>query len=214
MSLSAFVKELRAAGISDAQIITAMVARDDERLAKGRSRVARCRHKMPAKVTLHEPAKVTLQALRNVTNVTVDADPPNPLENNENRNVTNVTSRARTHVVDNLLLKEGTGKKEKNTPRTELETVLDAEHAQALIEHRQAKRAPLKAYGAKLLAKRLSQAPDPNAAVDTMIERGWTGFDIGWLKERVNGHGPPATSTYKSPFPDFLWPTAGKTNGY
>jgi hypothetical protein len=75
-----------------------------------------------------------------------------------------------------------------STPREALSEVLDAEHAAAVIEHRQRLRKSLTPRAAKLLANELKKAPDPNAAADLMIARGWVGFDVAWLK---NGKDPP-----------------------
>ena len=72
----------------------------------------------------------------------------------------------------------------KRTPRDELETVLDAERAQAVIDHRQRIRKPLTAHAAKLLAGKFSKVSDPNAAADTMIANGWQGFELGWIENR------------------------------
>jgi DNA-binding MarR family transcriptional regulator len=68
------------------------------------------------------------------------------------------------------------------TPKSELEKVLDIEHAKAIIEHRQKLKKPLNAYAAKLLANQLAQHPDPNAAADHMIMRGWLAFDPTWAE--------------------------------
>jgi len=81
----------------------------------------------------------------------------------------------------------------KATPRDELVAVLDARRADAVLEHRQRIRKPLTAHGAALLAGKLRQAPDPNAAADMMVERGWQGFELGWLNGEHRGRGPPAT---------------------
>lgn len=81
----------------------------------------------------------------------------------------------------------------KGTPRAELMAVLDAKRADAVIEHRQRIRKPITAHGAALLAGKLRQAPDPNAAADMMIERGWQGFEPEWVaRDRGRGQGPPA----------------------
>lgn len=73
----------------------------------------------------------------------------------------------------------------KRTAREELETVLDAERSEAVIEHRQRIRKPLTAHAAKLLAGKFAQCPDPNAAADAMIANGWQGFDPQWLTNRA-----------------------------
>lgn len=70
------------------------------------------------------------------------------------------------------------------TPRAALETVLDAERAQAVVAHRQRIGKALTPYAAKLLAGKFAKAPDPNAAADTMIANGWQGFEPEWLESR------------------------------
>lgn len=66
-----------------------------------------------------------------------------------------------------------------------LSTVLDEEHAAAIVAHRRHTiKKPLTAYAAKLLAKRLAEYGDANAAADIMIERTWQGFSCEWLKGR------------------------------
>lgn len=108
-----------------------------------------------------------------------------------------------TRVEDNLLTKNQDGKKEEKkvgapaaqTPLSELQTVLDAEHAQAVVDHRLKLRKPLTAYAARKLAKHIATAPDPNDAADTMIACGWAGFELSWLENRkaptARGTGPP-----------------------
>ena len=76
------------------------------------------------------------------------------------------------------------------TPRSELETVLDAERTEAVIEHRQRLRKPLTARAAKLLVGKLSKADDPNAAADCMVANGWAGFEVEWMARRA-GSDPP-----------------------
>lgn len=76
----------------------------------------------------------------------------------------------------------------------ELLTVLDEEHARAVIEHRKVTiKKPLTAHGAKLLARRLKEWGDANDAADIMIEKCWQGFDASWVRDRRRptgtGHG-------------------------
>lgn len=79
---------------------------------------------------------------------------------------------------------------DKRTPRQELETVLDADRTQAVIDHRQRIRKPLTAHAAKLLAGKFAKCPDPNAAADAMIANGWQGFEPEWM-ERRQARGSP-----------------------
>ncbi|QRY68182.1 hypothetical protein JVX98_28245 [Ensifer sp. PDNC004] len=73
----------------------------------------------------------------------------------------------------------------------ELMTVLDRDHAQAVIDHRIAMRRRLTPHAAKLLARRFALMPNPNAAADAMIGNGWQGFEPEWLENRKGGRAPP-----------------------
>lgn len=68
------------------------------------------------------------------------------------------------------------------TPRQWLETAVEPDLADELIKHRQRLRKPLTDYAAKLLAKKLAQCPDPNAAADMMIEKGWQSIEPSWVQ--------------------------------
>lgn len=64
-----------------------------------------------------------------------------------------------------------------------LMTVLDEEHALAIIEHRAVTiKKKLTPFAAKLLARRFSEWGDANAAAEMMIERCWQGFDPAWAR--------------------------------
>jgi hypothetical protein len=67
------------------------------------------------------------------------------------------------------------------SPRQHLESVLDAERAGAVIEHRKRIKSPLTPHAAKLLAKEFAKCADPNAGADRMIKDGWRGFDAKWM---------------------------------
>ena len=59
--------------------------------------------------------------------------------------------------------------------------VLDEEYALAVMEHRKAKKCPLTPLAARILAKQFALCPDPKAAVEEMLNRGWTGFKADWM---------------------------------
>jgi uncharacterized protein YdaU (DUF1376 family) len=81
----------------------------------------------------------------------------------------------------------------KRVPRDELLAVLDADRAQAVIEHRQRIGSPMTVKAAKQLAKKLSQWHDPNAAADEMLAQGWRGFKPEWMQDRQQrSTSPPA----------------------
>jgi uncharacterized protein YdaU (DUF1376 family) len=66
---------------------------------------------------------------------------------------------------------------------------LSPETAQAVIEHRKAKRCPLTVRAAQLLAKGFTATGDPNGAADMMIARGWQGFKPEWFNNERSGNG-------------------------
>lgn len=67
------------------------------------------------------------------------------------------------------------------TPRQWLETAVSSEHADEILKHRQRLRKPMTDFAAKLLAKKLAQCSDPNAAAEMMIEKGWQSIEPGWV---------------------------------
>ena len=78
------------------------------------------------------------------------------------------------------------------SPRQHLEAVLDADRADAIIEHRKRIKAPMTARAAKLLAGELAKCPDPNAAADLILLKGWRGFEAKWITEQARaGPAPP-----------------------
>ena len=87
-------------------------------------------------------------------------------------------------------------RKDISTAREALEKVLDAQIAEAVVEHRKKLRKPLTVRAAELLAATLAKHPDPNAAADEMIERGWQSYKIDWAA------GPPRASPRKPIFAD------------
>lgn len=62
-----------------------------------------------------------------------------------------------------------------------LTAVLGEEYAIAVMDHRRAKKCPLTPLSAKILAKQFGLCPDPKAAVEEMLNRGWTGFKAEWM---------------------------------
>lgn len=120
---------------------------------------------------------------------------------------------------ENPPLQGGQKKTPEPTCRSELEAVLDPEHATAVIDHRQRLGSGLTAHAAKLLAAEFAKCADANAAADQMISRGWRGFKPKWLDDRSNGStGPPSrpmtgsaklVELLKKPFEE----TYGRGNG-
>lgn len=86
----------------------------------------------------------------------------------------------------------------KPTPRGELLAVLDEDHADAVLDHRQRLRKPLTARAAQMLAKDLSRCPDPNAAADEMLVAGWLSVKPEWLENRQHSRSPPKSKRERS----------------
>jgi hypothetical protein len=73
--------------------------------------------------------------------------------------------------------------------RLELSKVLDAEHVEAVLDHRRKKKAANTLHAIRLLAKEFSKCPDANAAADEMILRGWQSLKAIWLEK--DAQAPP-----------------------
>lgn len=84
-----------------------------------------------------------------------------------------------------------------STPKTELRSVLDETHAKAVIDHRQRLRKPLTAHAARLLAIKLGRCPDPDAAADLMMEKGWQSIEPDWVANATThrAQAPPQQDT-------------------
>jgi hypothetical protein len=72
-----------------------------------------------------------------------------------------------------------------------LSQVLSPEMADAVWQHRKTKKAELTLKAAELLAGRLTACPDPTAAAELMIERGWQSVNADWVRN-ASATGPPA----------------------
>jgi hypothetical protein len=148
------LRKLAAAGLSTEQIAVVMEIMDDdaeERRAKGRARWRK-----------HQ-------------------------ENKRNANVSSLqatfTANSRAgdaRVEDKTSNQEIEPQEKKETPLSRLRAVLDEERARAVIDHRQRLRKALTERAAKMLAAELAKFPDPNAAADRMILKGWQTIDVAW----------------------------------
>ena len=80
--------------------------------------------------------------------------------------------------------------------RTILGACLTESSIDDLIEHRRRKKSPITARAAKELVKQFTEYGDPEKAVATMINRGWTGFDTSWLDNQARA-GPKSVPRQK-----------------
>lgn len=77
-----------------------------------------------------------------------------------------------------------------------LSTVLSPARAQDVLDHREMIGAPMTRRAAVLLVGKFAEAPDADAAADTMIARNWQGFDVRWGQQPVvRNERTPAEST-------------------
>ena len=120
----------------------------------------------------------------------------------------NKAEQSVTEIGDGVLIDNSTkiDRKNNNTPPTPLsilKTTLDAERAEAVVEHRKRLRKPLTCRAAKLLGAEFAKWADPKAAADEMIARGWLGFKPEWMK---NGKDPPGSVVpFKPSGPQRTW---------
>lgn len=183
MSIAAIVRALVAAKATPDMILAAVEAAEAERDDALERRRQNDRDRKARQRETEAVSRDVTGVSRDVTGRHNDRQPSSPRAPDP------------AHVEDNLQTKISTGQQEKKkTPRDELAAVLDAEHADAVLEHRQKLRKPLSARAAKLMAAELAKAPDPNAAADRMIEKGWQSFEVEWLdKPAPRATPPPAT---------------------
>ncbi len=105
--------------------------------------------------------------------------------NNSRAGATRVEDKPLTTEIEHKEVRKEDKKEASATPRSELERVLDSDHAGWVIDHRQRLRKPLTVRAANQLAGKLEKCPEPNVAADLMVERGWLSVDPSWL---TNGH--------------------------
>jgi len=74
-----------------------------------------------------------------------------------------------------------------------LRACLSEETANAVLEHRKAKRTPTTTRAAELLAKAFTESGAPEAAANEMIVRGWASFrpTFDWKPKGLNGRSHP-----------------------
>jgi len=126
---------------------------------------------------------------RNVTPVTPSRDIQNaPTHAEPEPNITTypTTSEAKASSVEPQPIAKP--KSDRAASIAALAVVVGQERAVAVVDHRAKLKKPLTPYAAGRLAASLGQAPDPRAAADEMIERGWQGWKAEW---GGRSQGPP-----------------------
>lgn len=108
-------------------------------------------------------------------------NPPTHAEPEPNKTTYPTTSEAKASSVEPPIVAKP--KSDRAGCIEALSAVLSPSRAIAVVEHRAKLRKPLTPHAAALLAKSLSQARDPDAAADEMIERGWQGWRSDWGRD-------------------------------
>lgn len=119
--------------------------------------------------------------------------PAAKLASGQKRHLPAANLAAHNHKINHQEIYKNARARENGFLMDELERVIDAERAEAVIEHRKALRKPLTVRAAKLLAGRFAKCPDPNAAADAMIANGWQSFDSAWLQKQTAPPRNPGT---------------------
>lgn len=89
-------------------------------------------------------------------------------------------------------LSDARGARRSDDPKEILETVLSAEVAAGVVEHRRKLRKPITALAARGLAGAFAETGRPDDAARMMVERGWQGFKPDWFKRDNADQAPPA----------------------
>jgi len=182
-----------AAGLTVEQALIAVEAMEQAKDG-GQSSAAR----RQAAYRARQKAKAVTRDVTSITNVTTvtDASPLNDVEPNL---VTVEVSLNPPPPYSPPAPK----KSERQDVLSAFDGMLTPDRAEAVVAHRSKLRKPLTVHAARLLAKQFAKAGDPNEAADTMIARGWQGYEPAWANgQRQNG--PPGGSRKGTGFLDGL----------
>ncbi|MBV8474539.1 MAG: hypothetical protein JO107_10310 [Hyphomicrobiales bacterium] len=215
MKIAAAIRQMLAAGLTVEQALIAVEAiesAEDKPRSAGAIRQQRYRERQAASEaakTDDKASRVTSQASQSshVTDVTVcdGSDATSDAAGNDAsrvhafsvREVSNIPPENSTNSNPPVATKRAA--KAAGDPKAILESVLDADVAAAVVEHRQAKRAKLTAFAATELVKAFQAWGDPNAAAREMIARGWQGFKPEWMAGNAPRAGPNGSPLKTSP---------------
>jgi hypothetical protein len=202
MSIVAAIREMLAKGMAIEDALNIAEAFETKPRSAGAARQARYRERQKGELDEAPQLRFTSEPTSRVTSP--DAEPE------ASRVTSPVTSRVtppRARVESESPDSESHGKKEeegetpvtpvtpetttspRETPRTALLVCLSPDLAEAVVAHRQAKRAPLTLHAAHLLAKALEATGDPTAAANMMIEHGWQTIKPDWFEREKTGGG-------------------------
>lgn len=118
---------------------------------------------------------------KEVLNLTTEGPEPNDKK---------VLNEVQTNI--SLNIPSSSNSKKSAKPIDFLAPVVGQELGQDVIAHRKLIKKPMTARAAKMLASQFAKCPDPILAAETMIARGWIGFEPQWMenqKSRSNNYG-------------------------
>ncbi len=122
---------------------------------------------------------------------------PSLCKDTENEQSVNPTVKAkkpdtRSQIPDNVSSNEDTKPRDALAMLSE---VLDLPRSKAVLQHRRSKKLAVTEHAIGLLVGNLKACPDPNAAADEMILRGWTSVKAEWLeRDKPRQQAPPKTA--------------------
>ncbi len=100
---------------------------------------------------------------------------------------------ARSQIPDNVSSNEDTKPRDALAMLSE---VLDVARSKAVLQHRRSKKLAVTEHAIGLLVGNLKACPDPTAAADEMILRGWTSVKAEWLeRDKPRQQAPPNKPT-------------------
>lgn len=100
---------------------------------------------------------------------------------------------ARSQIPDNVSSDEDTRPRDALAMLSE---VLDVTRSKAVLQHRRSRKLAVSEHAIGLLVANLKACPDPNAAADEMILRGWTSVKAEWLeRDKPRQQAPPQKPT-------------------
>lgn len=114
---------------------------------------------------------------------------PHPANASSGQSESPATISISTNTSSSLRSDEQPTPIEKATPRSVLSAVLDKDHVDAVLDHRQRLRKPLTVRAAEIMAGHLRKIDAPNDAADYMIGKGWLTIEPDWWRNRNTPRG-------------------------
>ncbi len=188
MSTAAAIRQMLAAGLTIEQALIAVEAMEQhaptpEPVVVERSVGASALRMRRLRERRHEASQVTDCVTCDVTVTKKESSPTPPKEK------TTPLPQEPSVPSSSPAAKASKSQNDRSRILEALGSVLDPDRAESVLAHRLKIRKPMTPRAAELLATKLADSGNPNAAADVMILRGWQGYDVSWNGAAV----PPLT---------------------